>query len=104
MKLIWARREPFNPVSRTQVLAYCNSLKYPVPKDRKTKKPTVNDEALEKLSIRYPEDRVLSGVRRCRAISKAKGYLKGTYLGRDDRLHPQYINLPETGRLSSKSP
>lgn len=103
-KLIWARREPFNPLSRDQVLAYCYDRKYPVPKDRKTKRPTVNDEALEKLSLRFPEDKILSGVRRSRAISKARGYLKGTYLGKDDRFHSQFINVPETGRLSAKSP
>lgn len=79
-------------------------MKYPVPRERKTRRETSNEEGLLNLIARYPEDRVLPKVIEAKKLRKAMGYLYETFLGRDGRMHPQFTFLPKTGRLSSRAP
>jgi len=100
----WARIEPFLPTSPDQVKAYLKHQHYRIPVDRKTKRPTANEEALEELLRKNPSDPVLPLILDARRYTKAIGYLGDNILGRDGRLHPRYSFLPKTGRLSSKKP
>ena len=103
METRWAQQLPFNPVSPKQVLEYLKFKKYKIPKDRKTKKPTTNDDALRVL-LRNHSDPLLEKVLEARALGKALGYLKDTAVGSDGCFHPIYTFRPETGRLSSVRP
>lgn len=99
----WAEQLPFNPLSPTQVLAYLQFKGYKIPKDRKTRKPTTNDEALNQI-LRNVKDPLLERILESRALGKALGYLKDTAVGKDGKFHPIYSFRPETGRLSSLRP
>jgi hypothetical protein len=99
----WAKQLPFNPLSPKQVLAYLQLKNYKIPKDRKTRKPTTNDDAL-RMILRNVQDPLIEDVLEGRALSKALGYLKDTAVGRDGKFHPIYTFRPETGRLSSVRP
>lgn len=101
--LRWARREPFNPLSSKQVLQYLQLRGYKIPKDRKTRKPTTNDEALSQI-LRSVRDPLLELVLEARGLSKALGYLGTSAIGADGKFHPIYTFKPETGRLSSVRP
>jgi DNA polymerase-1 len=102
----WAEVLDFNPHSGDQVLDLIRHRKLPVKYDRKTKKPTSGEDALDAIckQKQLPPDDPLRQIIRCRKISKALGYLYDTFLGADGRLHPEYTQLPDTGRLSSRSP
>lgn len=100
----WARVEPWLPTSSQQVLSYLTACGYEIPKERKTRKPTTNEESLEKLIGLYPADLVLPKILEARKLKKARGYLDDTYLGKDGRMHPIYALLPDTGRIASKAP
>jgi DNA polymerase I-like protein with 3'-5' exonuclease and polymerase domains len=100
----WAQVLPFNPISPDQLKKYCLYKGYEIPKDRKTKKPTTNEEALEKILRTYGRDAILDMAIEARHLSKALGYLSGNYIGRDGKFHPIYTFLPETGRLSAIRP
>jgi len=102
-ELRWAKPQPFNPSSPKQVLAYLHLKGYKVPKDRKTRKETTNDEALSTI-LRNNRDELLDLVLEARGLRKALGYLLDTALGSDGRFHPIYTFRPETGRLSSVRP
>lgn len=102
-ELRWAVPQPFNPNSPPQVLAYLQSKGYKIPKDRKTRKPTTNDDALNQI-LRNNVDPLLEVVLEARGLRKALGYLLDTSLGSDGRFHPIYTFRPETGRLSSVRP
>lgn len=95
---------PWLPTSSQQVLAYLNACGYDIPRERKTRKPTTNEESLEKLIEAHPGDQVLPLILTARKLKKARGYLDDTYLGRDGRMHPIYALLPDTGRIASKAP
>lgn len=100
----WAKALPFNPVSPTQLKSYCGLKGYEIPKHRKTKKPTLDEEAIEKILRKHGPDKVLEMSLEARHLSKAIGYLKGNYIGRDGKFHPIYTFRPETGRLSAIRP
>jgi DNA polymerase I-like protein with 3'-5' exonuclease and polymerase domains len=100
----WARVDPWEPTSSKQVLEYMRSKGYEIPKHRKTKKPTTDEDSLEKILRKHPEDPVLPKVLEGRRLQKGMGYLADTYLGRDGRLHPEYTRHPETLRVSSRRP
>lgn len=105
----WALVEDFNPLSSKQTLAYLNARGYKIPKDRKSKKPTTSEEALDQIAHdlckgMFPEDRALTKIIEARKLSKAIGYLYDSFLGKDGRMHTQFTFLPDTGRLSSKNP
>lgn len=100
----WSRLDPFKPTSTQQMLKYLATMGYPIPRERKSKKPTTNEEGLAALSYKFPLDEVLPRSIRLRKIKKAIGYLYDTFLGRDGRMHPEFTFLPDTGRLSSRAP
>lgn len=102
-ELRWAKPLPWNPVSAKQVLEYLRFKHYKIPVDRKTRKPTTNDEALSNL-LRNVRDPLLELVLEARGLRKALGYLLDTSLGADGKFHPIYTFRPETGRLSSVRP
>jgi len=102
-ELRWAKREPFNPVSSTQVMAYLKLKGYKVPVDRKTRKPTSGEDAIVEI-LRHNQDPLLERVLEARHLKKALGYLLDTALGQDGAFHPIYTFRPETGRLSSIRP
>lgn len=102
-ELRWAKPQPFNPLSPKQVLDYLKLKGYKIPKDRKTRKATTNDEALSQI-LRNNRDPLLEVVLEARALRKALGYLLDTSLGPDGKFHPIYTFKPETGRLSSVRP
>lgn len=101
----WARLEPFSPLSHVQVKNYLRHMGYKIPKDRKTKKETANEESLRDiLSGQNPEDPVIPDVLDVRGLSKGMGYLQGNTIGRDGKFHPFYTFRPDTGRLSAINP
>lgn len=100
----WAKSLPFNPVSPIQGKAYCAFKGYEIPLNRKTKKPSLDEEGIEKILRRYGADPVLEHILEARHLSKALGYLSGNYVGRDGKFHPIYTFMPETGRLSAIRP
>jgi DNA polymerase I len=102
-ELRWAKPKPFNPLSPPQVLAYLRAKGYKIPKDRKTRKPTTNDEAINQI-LRNVRDQLLECVLEARGLSKALGYLNDNAVGADGKFHPIYTFKPETGRLSSVRP
>lgn len=100
----WARVEDWNPVSSKLVLSYLRWKGYPIAKHRKTKNPTSNNEALEKLLRKYPNDPVIPIVLASRDLQKADGYLSDTYVGLDGKFHPEFTQHPETLRFSARRP
>jgi DNA polymerase I len=102
----WARLDDFNPFSPPQVLAYIKQRKLHTKRDRKTGNLTTSEDALLEAAkkAKLPEDDPVFQIIKCRKISKNLGYLYDTFLGADGRLHPEYTQLPDTGRLSSRSP
>lgn len=106
----WARVEPFNPNSSHDVMRYLEHKGYDIYKNRKTKRPTADDEAIEKtqrlqLVAKGKEpDPLLDLVLEARKWQKAAGYLKDNQIGQDGKFHPIYTFRPETGRLSALRP
>lgn len=100
----YAKLDDWLPTSSKMVLEYLKVKGYDIPKHRKTRKPTADEEALEKLLRKHPDDPVLPKVLEARRIQKGKGYFNDSHLGRDGRLHPEYTRHPETLRPSSRRP
>lgn len=91
------------------MLGYLKSKHYKIPKDRKSKKETTSEDALNEIvhglvKSGLPADPLLGQIIECKKLSKAIGYLYDSFLGRDGRMHPVFTFLPDTGRLSCKSP
>lgn len=79
-------------------------LKLPVQIDRKTKKPTLNDKALEKLGDAHP---ILPELRKLRKMSKMYGSFVEGVMDRaeEGRVYPTFnVNGTVTGRLSHANP
>lgn len=101
----WCKLEDFSPLSPLQTLSYLKGEGYKIPKNRQTKKPTTNEEALRDiLSGQNPADPVIPCILDSRALSKGMGYLAGNTVGRDGKFHPFYTFRPDTGRLSAINP
>jgi DNA polymerase-1 len=102
----WARIEPFNPNSSKQLLEYMTFRGYKIPIDRKTRKPTASEEAMEKIlrTKKGEGDAVLEHAIEAKKLKKALGFLSENYIHTDGRFHPFYTFRPETGRLSSIRP
>jgi len=103
----WYWREPFNPDSVPQVLAYLKHRKHRAGrlKGKETGEST-NRETLERLA-RTTGDPFYAALLDYRAIGKVKGtYVEGTErrLDSDDRLHPVPTFKPSTMRLSYVDP
>jgi len=100
----WALCEPFKATSTQQVQAYLKYMKYRIPVDRKTRRPTTGKDAISTIIRQHPEDRLLPLVLEARGLKKAEGYLDDTRLGRDGKFHPTFTTKPDTGRLASVNP
>jgi uracil-DNA glycosylase len=103
----WFWREPFNPDSVPQVLAYIKHRKHKPGRAKKSKsEESTNRETLERLS-RVTGDPFYSTLLDYRAIGKVKGtYVEGTErrLDAEGRLHPVPTFKPSTMRLSYTNP
>lgn len=103
----WFWKEPFNPDSVPQVLAYIKHRKHTPGRARKSEgSESTNRETLERLA-RTTGDAFYGALLDYRAIGKVKGtYVEGTErrLDADDRLHPVPTFKPSTMRLSYMNP
>ncbi len=100
----YERLEKFNPQSQPQILSYLQRMKFNVPLNPKTRKPTCDKKALGKLIKQKPDDPVLQNLRMMRSLRKALAELDDTFVHRDERYHSQYVLDVGTGRMASKSP
>lgn len=104
----WASVLDFNPTSSKQVLEYLKWKGYKLHHNRKSGKPTADEEALEKtlrgLALKGGKDPLLDKIIEARHLQKAIGYLLETSIGKDGYYHPIYTFRPETGRLSAIRP
>lgn len=96
----WALPEEFNATSQKQLLKYFAWKKYAVPLHRKTRKPTTDEEALEKILTEHPQDPLIPLAVDIRHLKKGLGDLRDAYLGKDGRFHSEFPFEPDTGRLS----
>ena len=100
---IATRRPKFKPSPKQLKEIFYEELKCDIVKDRKTKKPTTNFEALEKFRLWYPL--LVPLINRIQALRSAKTY-KGNYaymrLDIDNRIRCSYnVGGTESLRLSS---
>lgn len=103
---VTAVRFPFVP-STKQLLAYAESRKHKVYTNHKTKNPTFDEQALEWMMQRYPEDPVYGLVDAYREAEKLEGtYIdgKGFTVAADGRVHPIFNHNPSTFRLGAENP
>jgi uracil-DNA glycosylase family 4 len=102
----WYWREPFNPDSVPQVLAYIKHRGHKPGRAKKTKsEESTNRETLERLA--RSGDPFYAAVLNYRAVNKVKGtYVEGCErrLDDQDRLHPVPTFKPSTLRLSYVDP
>lgn len=92
---------PFNPASAKQVLQYFYIHKDIKPYiNMKTKKPTVDDYALQRLwrTHHLQEAKIMQEIRR---LNKLKGTYYDVEYDEDSRIRTTYTTTPTTGRLSS---
>jgi hypothetical protein len=100
----YVRKLPFVP-SPQQLIKYALFKKYEVPKNRKTKGYTMDEDAIDKLLRKHPEDLVLSYVGKYREIQKADGtYISGVKVGSDGRVHGTLGHTPSTLRTAMWNP
>ena len=107
----WYWKEPFNPDSPTQVLAYIKfkgktDKRHTPGRAKKTKKDTTDRETLDRLEKRT-KDPFYRTLLNYRAIIKVDGtYVKGTKRRLDEhsRVHPQPTFRPSMMRLSYINP
>lgn len=93
----------FNPRSVLQVKkALYGRLGMPVQISRKTQLPTVDDEALEKLALKFPANKpIITKIQDARTVRKQIGFLNSR-LGVDGRMRAAFnVGAAETGRWSS---
>lgn len=82
----WASLDPFTP-SREQMIRYHQVMKRPIPmkRDKKTHemRPSFDESALKKLSMKYPKDQLYAAILGWRELDK----LSGVYLGKIEGLN-----------------
>lgn len=99
------RREPFNPGSWKQILAYIKHRKHKPGKAKKTKKDTTDKKTLTRLV--KTGDPLYSKTLEHRRLGKVEGtYASGMLkrLGPDNRVKPHFGHSPYTMRLNSYNP
>lgn len=97
-------RLDFNPESQPQVLAYVLAKGLKPGRAKKTRRPSVDRKALERLEAKDPLFARLKGRRE---IEKVKStYVEGVRerLGQDGAIHTTFTHLPSMFRLSSRNP
>jgi DNA polymerase I-like protein with 3'-5' exonuclease and polymerase domains len=102
----WFWREPYNPDSPPQVLAYMKYRKHKPGRSKHTKKDTTDRETLQRLwaSTKDPFYEISLEIR-------SLGKVRGTYaigvrkrLDAEDRFHPTFTLRPSTLRTSAVAP
>lgn len=103
--LRWARVEEFNIGSGQQLIRYIEFKlgKSAVPKAKKTGKPTVERDQLERLA-KKSGDPVLLLACRASEIQARVSHLNGWAPGPDGLVHAVFTNQPATFRLAAKNP
>ena len=96
--------QEFNAASSQQLLSYYKHKGYKIETDRRTRKPTTSEEAMERTLVDHPDDPILPMAIELRHIKKGLGDLKDSSLGRDGRFHSEFPYETDTGRLASKRP
>lgn len=104
----WVRLEPFNPASPQQLLDYITwkGLKGGKSKKSKTEQASTDVKVLEGLA-KTTKDPFYALVLKFRDVEKVRGtYVEGIAdrLGADGRLHPSFLHVPSTLRLSCVNP
>lgn len=102
----WYWREPFNPDSPTQWLAYIAARGHKPGRNKKTKKDSADRETLQRLA-RTTKDPVYQHGLDLRAVVKARStYAIGVRrrLDSHDRFHPEFTRRPSMFRISSVAP
>lgn len=100
----WARVDPFLPGSPKHILKYLRFKGYKVPKNKKTKRDSTDEDGLERIIHDHPDDLVLPMVLELRRLQKSLTYLDDEHVGRDGKFHTVFSNHPKTGRLALKRP
>jgi DNA polymerase I-like protein with 3'-5' exonuclease and polymerase domains len=102
----WYWREPFNPDSPAQWLAYIRARGHKPGRNKKTRQDSADRETLQRLA-RSTRDPVYQQGLDLRAVVKARGtYAIGVRkrLDSTDRFHPQFTLRPSMKRISSVAP
>ena len=102
----WFWKEPFNPNSPPQLLAYMKSQDHKPGRAKKTGSETTDRETLQRLA-RTTNDPVYQWIINLRAVNKVRStYVLGTKkrLDAKDRVHPVPTFRPSTQRLSYIDP
>lgn len=106
-------REPFNPDSPPQVLAYMKAMKHKPGRNKKTKKDSTDRETLQRLRMttRNPADPKAPNFYGLLLDLRAIGKVRGTYaigvrkrLDGESRFHPTFTLRPSTLRNSAVAP
>jgi hypothetical protein len=105
----WCRLAKFKAGSKDQVIAYIKYKGYKVPTTRdfrKGNKETTTKDVIAALADEH-SDNLFNLIVYLRELRKLKStYVdskrKGWVLGRDNRIHAEFLPLPATGQLSSK--
>jgi len=101
---LWIKTLPFVPSSQ-QLVKYALSKGYEVPKNRKTKNYTMDEDAIDKLLRKHKDDPVLSLVGKHREVQKADStYISGVKVGPDRRVHGTLGHTPSTLRTAMWNP
>lgn len=101
----WAKVEEFNINSGQQLIRYIEFAlgKSAVPKAKRTGKPTVERDQLERLA-KKSGDPVLLLACKASEIQARVSHLNGWAPGTDGKVHAVFTNQPATFRLAAKNP
>jgi uracil-DNA glycosylase family 4 len=95
----------FNPNSVQSLLAYANHFKHPIPLNHKTKKPTLDKKAIERLKKTKGAKHPIYGIAlKLRGVRKTLGtYVEGFAPDREGLIHTTFGHHPSSLRLSSRN-
>ncbi len=99
----WAKRLPFVP-STQQLVRYAQYKNHKVFKHWSTGSVTMDDEALERLVKKYPDDPLYPLVREHRGIQKEKSTYVDVPTSPTGTLHTTFNHKPSTLRFGSEDP
>ena len=92
-----------NPASGPQIMKYLYSdLGLKVINNKKTKRPSVDEEAVKKLKVKYPKVELFDPLLKFRSISKLFGTYYSIKTDSDSRVRSSF-GWTETGRLKASS-
>lgn len=112
--IVWAKPLDFK-VSKVGLTSYQKALKHLAVVDRRNNKTTFDENAIEQLIKRYPNDPLYPQILEHRKYSKLLGTYVGITqedgkihggmpIGKDNRIHGQYTHNPSTLRLAMQNP